>query len=212
MKFARDFIRDNPDVAILIVVAAGLVAYHAHRSSGATLGRQAGWSLLLGTGLAGVLLVMCFFPALWAQSTIPPDRTLFYGSAIMVAWLGAAGWWIGSIFSDRRPVETTNRAWSRWLLVGAFVLLAAIPVATAAHIYRHQAALAQQAYQNDLLTQEITAARTSRPDVVVHWSPGPNVQPLAIDPSLEPGADPRYGINQCIAYYYGIDSLQVLAP
>jgi hypothetical protein len=213
-EFTAGLVQHNPDIVVLVVVTSALVAYRTHRSPGRTLNRQALWSLLLGTALASALMFMCFFPALWFMSAPPPDRTLIFGSVILVGWLGAAGWWIGTTLAGRRlaPGRWPGRVPARAMMLGAFLLLACVPLATAASIYRHQDSLAQQARSADLLDQEITAARVGHRNVVVGWSPGPNVMPLVIGPSSYPTTDPNNWINGCMANYYQINSLEVVAP
>lgn len=213
-EFSVGLVRDNPDIVVLIIVATALLAYGAHKSSGATSDRKGFWTASLGTALAGALMLMCFFPALWSTSEAPPDRTQVYGSVVLIGWLGAAGWWLGAAVAGRQlaPGRWSGRVPTRAMTIGAFLLLSCVPLATAASIYRHQDRLAQQANSADLLTQEITAGRAGRQDVSVGWSPGPNVRPLVVDPGLYPTADPKNWINGCMADYYQIKSLEVVAP
>jgi hypothetical protein len=130
-------------------------------------------------------------PGIWATSGLPPDRALVSGVVAVLAWVAILGWSIGGDL--HRP--------PRWLLTGAAACLLLAPVVALVQISSSIPTLAAWAEHQDEL-----AAALSSGSGTVEWSPmaGPLFD--------NPGSDPGFWANRCVAGFYGIPAVTVRAP
>ena len=211
LQFTYGWVVNNADVVLLVIATCVLAGSRVRMPSGPGFSRQTLWSMLLLSVGAVALLFMCQLPAFLVYGS-PPGRTLIYGAVILVGWLGAAAWWIGSGLAERLPGQGAGSKLGLRLVPVFFAAMAIVPLATALTIVLNRDQLAEQASQEETLNQRLSALQANNLDVTVSWAPGPDAMPLILSPRQQPTSDATNGVNRCHASYYGLKSLEVVAP
>jgi hypothetical protein len=156
----------------------------------------ANWSLwmLLSLGVA-ITLPFCYFPSFYAQNGNPPARSLIVPGSILVAYLVYTGCALAP--SLHRWLEHAPAA----ARVGAVAMLALVPLGVAATTLPQRAAAAERATLWDAEDSLIRAGRDAGAQHLVV----PPLPPYLGENFIT--TDPANWFNQCVARYYGLESI-----
>lgn len=192
--FVVRFLRHSMFVALLCVALPAGIAPATGRTADhlGTIARHLG-AIALATFVA---IVACFFPAFFAQGGDPPARSQIVPDFALVCFLIYVGlrlqpWLLRLAVRAPRPAVAAA--------VGA---LALTPVVVAAGTLPERAAAAQYAARWDTVDQELRAAQAAGATRVF----APQL-PRALGQSFVMSTDANYWFNQCVARYYGLQSV-----
>lgn len=194
LTFVDQFLSANGAIEVFVVALAFLVGWA--RLLPTIRGR---W-LLVGSAAAAMLLYVAVFPAIWLTSQDPPDRALIYPGAILLAWLGLVGWVAGSaVARARRPLAIAAAG-------AAAIALAIVPMIAFGDLRAARPELERWAVRQDELHAMLAAHPSGT--TVVAWQ---LVEPRGLlrVGLRQPGADPAFWINDCVARLHGLDALIV---
>jgi hypothetical protein len=190
--FAERFLFANvPVVAFVVLILAALAWGRLVPALPRT------WFLAGSIAVIG-LLPATIFPAVWATSAVPPDRALLYPAAAVLGWFAALGWVIGS--AAARSGVTLPRA----ALGAAMILLAIVPLMTFGELHAARSELARWAQRQDQLVAILAEGRGGT--VVAEWQYDEPGGFLSVG-LRQPGSDPAFWINECVARLYGIEAV-----
>lgn len=153
-----------------------------------------------------VFSFVCFLPAAYGLSDVPPDRTLMMPAFLLTLALISGGFLAGS-FLDSRTATGARRAAIEVGLLG----LAALACFTAVFLADQQLLENRKAYASyaanwDAVNALIVGARNQgRAEVTIQTMP--NWADLN-----EPNDNPKFWLNVCYREYYGIEVLAESPP
>ena len=190
--FVSRFLTDNVAVEVFVVLGAGVLAWGRH------IPLLAPRWLIGATGAVFALVPAAIFPAIWATSSEPPDRALLYPAVLVLAWFAMLGWTLGSAATRVRVTLQPTVAGA------AMLLLAIVPLLAFVELQAARPQLAGWAARQDELSVLLDAQHGGT--VTVAWQP---LEPrgLLVVGLRQPGADPSFWINGCLARLHGFDAL-----
>jgi hypothetical protein len=189
------------ELALLVAIPAATAALTGRSSARASMS-----PMLLLAVLAGALVVVfaCVLPAYYALSTNPPGRAQLTPEYVVVCALALVGWWLGATLAGhlRRVLRLPLVAAAACLAVLALVALG--PLRTAAETLGQLSAASAYAAEWDARDTRIRADRDRGVEAVT-------VAPLPSTGSVQNldwvGPDRDDWFNQCVAGYYGVNSI-----
>jgi Family of unknown function (DUF6056) len=213
-SFLHEFPHQHPAACAVLPCVGALFAVEMRRgdtlpSSPPRLIQTAVIWLVITLGVV-VLVFSAIFPSIWGQGEVPPGRALFLTTWILSIWLVAAGAALGgSVLPILRP--HTHPFVRTCVSLGVVAMLVVWTVSADRDVRSSVTRWRQYAEQWDRQDLQMRAAEQqgSRSfflnDKNVSNS-GP-VQGLR-----ELGCNPYFWVNQCVASYYGFDSVVTVTP
>lgn len=208
VRFVARFVLRSPAVAVAAFLAPGLVAFVQHPRPYGPLGeiRPEIPRVLRALSIPAavfLLLLACFLPSFYALGAPPPTRAQVIPQFFLVTATAAVGYLAG--LAAGRP-----RA-KHWLEVRgglaagiAAVLLAVAPLAVTAATLQRVGPARAYAQRWDAIDQQVRQAKADGATQVT-------VPALALTGNIGGfdfvGANPQDWFNQCVARYYGVDSV-----
>lgn len=165
-------------------------------------GRKTRWlTVLIFPLICFALIMSCFVPAMYAMSKQPPPRALLIPEFVLISLLVA--WSYYTVHLLRYSLMGSRRRFP--LLAGVSVVLAAglalVPIQAARRTFAKSARVRALALMWDKQDQEMRAARErGETDLTV---------PVAynIGGTDLMTANPQWYVNQCVARYYGVNTI-----
>jgi Family of unknown function (DUF6056) len=153
--------------------------------------------LALGLGLA----FLCFLPAAYGLSDVPPERTLLIPSYIIAAALILASFVAGNqIAFALRGRTGRSRSEVVLLVIGAALSLSSVALSDSALLANRAEYASYAAHWDEVNSQIISARDAGQSQVLI--STMPNWAGLN-----EPNDNPKFWVDVCYRQYYGIEVL-----
>ncbi|MCA1594572.1 MAG: DUF6056 family protein, partial [Acidobacteria bacterium] len=161
------------------------------------------WALVLSPLAAYLLIVACIFPAMYVAASHPPPRSLVNAQFVLVCFMVGWGYLVGLALKRIAAKNATPHDTPLFnaLSVAALVLLALIPLAatraTLLRVPKARALAALWEKQHAELRAAESRGVKSMTVSTVYYLEGTDLLKR----------DPQWYVNECVAAYYGMDSL-----
>jgi hypothetical protein len=208
-RFLYEFPHQHPAACAVLPCVGALFAVEMRcddtlPSSPLRLIRTPAIWLVITSGVV-VLVFSAIFPSIWGQGEVPPGRALFLTTWILSIWLVAAGAAFGgSLLPILRP--HTHPFVRTCVSLGVVAMLVMWTVSVDRDVRSSVARWRQHAEQWDRQDFQMRVAQQQgRRSVSLNGKNLSNSGP--VQGLHEPGNDPDFWVNRCVADYYGIDRM-----
>lgn len=160
------------------------------------------WLMVIFTGL--LFAYCCFLPAAYGQSTGPSDTSMIIPVYILMLTLVIAGVWCSAVL----PNSTGKQMPRRYILFLSLILFVSLGYPTMVKVKDLRAEFTRAAVYDEnwaVRDRQIRRARLGGATKVVV----PSIPNWIAE---EPTDNPKFFVNQCMALYYGVETLSSINP